>query len=98
MDYWAIIHIPTGDYMPHLLRGGGGHTASMPSKTRPPRLFRTRHHANMALRFWLQGRWRSDQDGYPHLSKRPHLDTVPRIPADFVVAHLGIRNLDIEGP
>jgi len=65
VTYYAILHKPTGCYLP-LSRGGGkrGFTYAQPDGDRPPRLFTRKQAATLALKWWLGGpaivRWYED--------------------------------------
>ena len=57
MKFYAIRHIPSGDFVPAGGKGAGGHTKQPPSPTRPPRLFETLGAARKALTAYLKGQW-----------------------------------------
>jgi hypothetical protein len=67
MQYFAIQQPKTGAFLPAFGRRRG-HTYAEPSVTHPPRLFRTRRHAETALRWWVQGTWQEiipqDREGH----------------------------------
>lgn len=59
MTYYAIRHMPTGNYLPHFgRRRGHTHAEPVPLGVAAPRLFTKRQYAQYALRCWLQGAWR----------------------------------------
>ncbi len=64
MKMWAILHKPSGGYLPGFgsRKGRGGFTNDDPSTVEPPRLFRERHHAKSALDHWLKGKLRVWQE------------------------------------
>lgn len=55
---WAIRHIPTGGYLPEV-GPRMGYTGTEPEPMQngafSPRLFAAKHHAGMALTWWLKG-------------------------------------------
>ncbi len=64
MILYAILHKPTGKYMPALISrcSSGGYTWWEPTgidglggKSAVPRLFTTKAYANLALEYWLKG-------------------------------------------
>ena len=58
MKYWAILHIPSGEYLKTPPGGGKGFTHWNPDdKYAAPRLFLTQGGAKRALNAWLKGTW-----------------------------------------
>jgi hypothetical protein len=59
MTMFAIRHKPSGGYLPSKVGSGKntGFTHTTPTIKDPPRLFRHRKDARMALRAWLEGVW-----------------------------------------
>lgn len=60
MTLYAILHKPSGHFLPHAKRGehAAPQTHAEPNEYDPPRLFATKVGAQRALRCWLKGRIR----------------------------------------
>lgn len=56
-EYWVIVELDTELFLglPHGTRGGRGFTHTEPSTIGPPRLFMSKHDAQVALTWWLDG-------------------------------------------
>ena len=58
MTYYAIKHVPTGNYLPQLRKKRGhSHSEPLPLDKAVPRLHRTVRTAKVALWYWLRGAW-----------------------------------------
>jgi len=61
--FYAILHIPSGGYLPQRTRNTSNkrfsrhYTGGKPTTIDPPRLFRRRQDAQAALNYWLEGEW-----------------------------------------
>lgn len=61
MEFYAIRHKPTGNFLPYLGRQRGHtYTEPKPMTEAPPRLHRTLKQAKLALGCWLKGVWKQE--------------------------------------
>lgn len=65
MIAFAILHKPSGGFLPHFGRRRG-HTHAEVSTFLPPRLFQKEQHAKNALKYWLDGKWTETSFQHSH--------------------------------
>ena len=109
MTCWAIIHKPTGMYMPQCGRGGTRiEVAAFVPLENIPRLFQSRAGAVQALRCWLMGPWESIKDwdydewsgrsfSYVSGGKPPKERPANRVASDMEVVALELAPAMIKG-
>ena len=74
MIYYAIKHLPTGNYLPQLRKKRGhSHTEPLPLDKAVPRLHRTVRTARVALWYWLRGAWVEEWGNTGDWGKRPRV-------------------------
>ena len=98
MNYWAIQHIPTGNFLPEIsYRAGYTWTEPEPANVKQPRLFKSQKNANLALKAWLAGKYvnswdyEGEWDGIDILPK-PH-----RRPEDMRIVEIELKMKETEG-
>jgi len=97
MTYYAIKHLPSGNYLPQLRKKRGhSHTEPLPLDQAVPRLHKSVKNAKLALWYWLRGAWhesysRSDWEGFvEYEGNEPHKRSERR-KEDMAIVGMSVR-------
>ena len=88
MTYYAIRQISTGWFLP-TTRFNRGFTHTKPTEDCIPRLFDNKRGAVMALEWWLDGRYSSDEDGCIFRVREQHQPR-DRDPNDMEIVEMSV--------
>ncbi len=102
MIFYAILHKPTGKYMPAVISrcSSGGYTWWEPTgidglggKSAVPRLFTTKAYANVALKHWLKGPVIARTDDWGDRTQRVIPPEQERRPEDMRIVSFNLTEI-----